>query len=270
MQHRGDLGRAGDQVAAELVDASVEPAGRAGDAEGRDHVAARAAHGYGDAGQPVLELVDGDGVARAGGPARRRARARRAVVRVSGVSRSRRAAGRSSTPQARKTLPSAEVWAGRRPGSSRGCRAGTASRPGRPGRPGRRGSPRGGPSPGCRSPTRSIAGRASRTSSSHGSCRAAYSQNRLPATYAAVVVTLEQPAALEGGEHPRGRGLREPGRLLQLGERQRLVGLHHHGHELDGAVERLGAAAGRLGHRMPPRSLVSLPHFGEGAFVMVP
>ena len=104
----------------------------------------------------------GDG--RGGQPLERAARERQRAPGVEDLAQ-RRAVGRA-----------------RRPRSSRGCRAGTGSRPGRPGRPCRRGPPRGARSRGCPRRSRSMAGRASRTSSSHGSCRAAYSQNRRPAT----------------------------------------------------------------------------------------
>ena len=60
---------------------------------------------------------------------------------------------------------------------------------------------------------------------------------------------LEQAAALEGGEHPRRRRLGQAGGLLQVGEGQRLVGVHHGRDQLGSAVDRLGAAAaGRLAH----------------------
>ena len=45
-------------------------------------------------------------------------------------------------------------------------------------------------------------------------------------------VPLQQSAALEGGQHPRGRRLRQPARLLEVGEAQRLVGVHHRRHQL--------------------------------------
>src|SRR6478609_1844167 len=59
MQHRGDLCRPGDQVAAEVLDPAVEAAGGTGDAESGDDVAAHPSYRDGDTGEPVLELVHG-------------------------------------------------------------------------------------------------------------------------------------------------------------------------------------------------------------------
>jgi hypothetical protein len=58
---------------------------------------------------------------------------------------------------------------------------------------------------------------------------------------AAVITPLEQLGALEGGQHPRRRGLREVAGLLQIGERERLVGLDDRGDQERSPVDGLGA-----------------------------
>ena len=154
------------------------------------------------AGQPDLELVDGGGVAASRAVAQRRARARRGR-QVAGAALEP-AVGTGSAPQAGtpcrarrcgRTSTSVQSRVPRRYWESTWAtwttRSPRAPRGGRSRRSLRRAAP--------------ATGRASRTSSSHGSCRAAYSR-RMPAGVGArVAVALEQAAALERGEQPRGR-----------------------------------------------------------------
>ena len=80
---------------------------------------------------------------------------------------------------------------------------------------------------------------------------------------AAVVVALEQLGALEGGEHPRRRGLGQVAGLLEVREGERLVGLDDRGDQQGGAVDRLGAARRRFGHRGSSVDLsAKVPHDG--------
>ena len=67
VEHRGDLGRASDQVPAELLGPVLEAAGGTRDPESRHDVVVRAADRDGDAGEPDLELVDGHGIAASAG-----------------------------------------------------------------------------------------------------------------------------------------------------------------------------------------------------------
>ena len=56
-----------------------------------------------------------------------------------------------------------------------------------------------------------------------------------------VAVALQKAAPLEGREHPRGRGLREPAGLLQVGEGHRVVGADDRRDEVGCAVDGTGA-----------------------------
>ena len=195
--------------------------------------------------RPVLELVDGDGVAASAG--------QRAVAlegRLVGEGRGRepleaRGGYVEHAPGAGTPCRAPRCGQARRSRSSRGCRAGTASRPARPARPARRGSPRGGPSPGCRRrsgpspagragpapPTGRAARRTARTGCRRRRPRCSSRSRSPPRSRAASIREV-----VDFGE---------PGGLLQVGEGQRLVGRHHQRHELDGAVDCLGAARRR-------------------------
>ena len=183
-------------------------------------------------------------------PSRRRS-ARSA--RVAGVSRSRSPGGRSRASQARKTLPRAEVWAGH---VDLGPVAGAEEVGGVD----------------LRDLHDAVAAGDAEVHGLAGGLAdllhhgPGEPDELLPRVVARGVepeepardvgpggVALEQPGALERGEHPRGRRLRQAARVLEVGERHRLVGVDDRGDQVRGAVQRTRAGGGRRSRRSPRR-----------------